>query len=359
MNETERHRWVSARLAAWRAGLLSDEDAAAIAEHVTACEACRELTRGFEGEASASTVHAGEHLPPSMLGTWPRARRELRGLERALVRAHLQRCAECRQDLELLGHAPRLEHDLALEGAAATIAAPATSPAASTATGAVRATPARTPAITDEASPRGSDAATESGNAGEPVETMRILRVVRPRARWWERALIAWSSVATVAAAVAIVAHMRRPVIEPPPLALSERSSSRAADNRARPGGISLEFAPRPRSLKAPAKGPEGGKVNVIPVVGAVRSLALAVKPLSIPDTSLVRISLVDSMGDTLFTANHRQWEFFPRRVLMIDGGTDEPLQPGEYALVMASLITQRGMPTPLMSRYRFELRPR
>jgi hypothetical protein len=348
VSEVDRHRWVNTRVAAWCAGLLSEEDASAVAEHLAACESCRGLAEASAVASDATTgSHAGEHLPAALLAAWPRVRGELRGLERAMARIHLERCADCRQDLELLGHAPVLEHDPALDLAPTASASILGSLARADDASATAGEGART-----------AGAPTRSANASEPVETMRIIRVVGPRPRWWERALIAWSTVATAAAAIAIVVHVSRPVVEPPTLSLSSRPLTNASRRGDRTRGISLAFAPRPRSLKAPTKGPEGGHVNVIPVVGAVRSLALAVHPLSIPDTSLVMISLVNAEGDTLFAVRHRQWEFFPKRVLMIDGA-DEPLPPGEYALVMASLISQRGIPTPLMSRYRFELRPR
>jgi hypothetical protein len=104
-------------------------------------------------------------------------------------------------------------------------------------------------------------------------------------------------------------------------------------------------------------RGAGGGKITVIPVMGLVPSLALAVRPLHVPDTSWVQVSLVRGERDTLFTVLHRQWEFFPRRMLVIDGG-DAPLEPGRYALVLAGLVPTETR-AKAESRYLFELRPR
>jgi hypothetical protein len=96
----------------------------------------------------------------------------------------------------------------------------------------------------------------------------------------------------------------------------------------------------------------------VIPVIGPVTSLALTVHPLDVPDTSWVSISLVAGDRDTLFTVRHRQWEFFPKRVLVIDGERS-PLMPGRYALVLESWMGGQKAPAWPMARYLFELRPR
>jgi hypothetical protein len=49
-----------------------------------------------------------EHIPPSVMGRWDRARERLTGLERLVVREHLERCSDCREDLVRIGQAPHL-----------------------------------------------------------------------------------------------------------------------------------------------------------------------------------------------------------------------------------------------------------
>ena len=314
------HDWARAHLVRWRAGLLSEEDEARLTDHLRACEACAKL----EPVERSAASDGGRHLPASVLAQWSQARTTLRGLERALARRHLERCAECRQDLELLGHAPALEVIPDLE------------------------TTTLDQAAVSQPAP--------------PAAPRHAIRVVRDDAgfrgrRLRDRALVAWASLATAAAAIAIVVLVRRPVIEgmPGPIPFSLSAPPAATHHAA--GGPSVRLAPRPRSLSGPARGPRGGKVTVIPVMGPVPSLALAVRPLDLPDTSWVQVSLVRGDRDTMLTVLHRQWEFLPKRMLVIEGG-DAPLEPGRYALVLTSPKSGAETRSAQTSRYLFELRP-
>ena len=327
MDDLTIHQWAQARLLPFRAGLLDEPEAERLAAHLRSCEICRASSEAFEAPFASEP---GAHLPPSLIAEWPRARRTLRGLERALARHHLERCAECRQDLELLGYESRLEQDRELETVV-------------------------------DLTPHAAALEVATGRHGAP-RPPAIVRIVQagPRLatrRWHERALQAWATLATAAAVLAAVLYVRRPVVEgvSDPLMVT-LSPPDVESGRPLEGEPSLRLAPRPRSLSGPTHGPRGGKVTVIPVVGPVRSLALTVRPLDVPDTSWVSISLVAGDGDTLFSVRHRQWEFFPKRVLMIDG-EDSPLRPGKYALVLASLIGGDGSQSHQMSRYLFELR--
>jgi len=323
------HAWVRARLVAWRSGLLTDAESQRVAEHVERCSECAALVEAFAAPDADST-----HIPPSLMAHWADARRSLRGLERRLIRHHLATCEDCRQDLVLLGHAPTLEVVPELEKGA--------------------------PAVADvgKRAPEPIDAAIGRWQRDAPIApgtTRATIRVIMsPRRR--DRALLAWATIATAAAVVAIVLHVRRPVVEglpatlwaalPPPV-------SAPADE-----GLTVRLAPRPRSLKGPSRRPQGGRVTVIPVVGPVGSLALSVRPLDVPDTSMVLISLLGAKGDTLFSVRHRQWQFFPRQVLVIDGGRS-PLSPGAYELELASVIASNRGAVSQRYRYPFELRPR
>ena len=125
------HQWVRHRLAAWRASVLDDAETARVAEHLAACAECRAAADAY---AEPTPGAAGMHVPASLIAAWPRAQQALRGLERTLVRRHLERCAECRQDLHALGFEPRLEFvaawesEASLEPVSAPRVAPATSP---------------------------------------------------------------------------------------------------------------------------------------------------------------------------------------------------------------------------------------
>ena len=336
MEIVDRHRWVRVRLAARAAGLLTEDERRQVEDHLASCAECR--AHGATFETSPGEGDASSHVPPPLFARWPETRHTLRGLERTMVRRHLERCAECRQDLELLGHAPRLEYvpELEIEGASIP------HPAGATATAGV--------------------AVTAPAPGGRAMPPATIIRVVPAgiRRRWRERALMAWGALATATAVVAIVVHTRRPVVEGVPAALWATLPPPVvapASPRGREG-LTVRLSPRPRSLSGPARGSRGGKVTVIPVVGPVGSLALSVRPLDVPDTAMVMVVLLAADGDTLFKVRHRQWEFFPKQVLVIDGGRS-PLPPGPYVLELASLIAQPEGPVRQLYRYPFELRPR
>src|SRR5262245_12985185 len=328
MTHDDLHLWVRQRLAAWRASVLDDAEAARVDAHLAPCAECRALADAF---AAPPAGEAGRHVPASLLAEWSRTQQELRGLERMLVRRHLERCAECRQDLEALGFEPRLElvreweSDVSLEPA-----------------------------------PPGPSvrAAAASALADAGARVVRI-ETASTRARLRDRALIAWASVARAAAVLLLVVNVRGRVTEggsKPLFATGAPVWTRDVLAQGPFSGLSLRIEPPPRSLSGPAKGAGEGKLNVIPVVGPLSTLALGFKPLNVPDTSLVTMSLLDAGGDTLYAVSYRQWEFRPKRFVVIDRG-ETPLTPGQYALVLGSQIAKAGAEIERTARYRFELR--
>jgi hypothetical protein len=92
--------------------------------------------------------------------------------------------------------------------------------------------------------------------------------------------------------------------------------------------------------------------------MGPLSTLAPGIKPLDVPDTSLVALSLLDARGDTLYAMRYRLWELRPNRLLLIDR-EDATLAPGQYALLLASGFARAGDAIERISRYRFELRER
>ncbi len=238
------------------------------------------------------------------------------------MRRHLERCAECRQDLEALGHSPALEFRAELE----------------------------TGRELDEA------AASPQAPAAPNVRIVRFDPALRTRR---ERVLFAWGTLATAAAVLVFVFDLRARQFDSRPLSAPAGIRPTASTIASEPlTGLTLRIAPKPRSLSGPVKdaSPGEGKLNVIPVAGALTSLALGIKPLNVPDTSLVTVSLLDAAGRQLFAVQYRQWEFEPRRMIVIDR-ENEPLTPGQYAVVLASEVEKHGERFTRASRYRFELR--
>ena len=170
------HRWARARLAASRLGLLGEADEARLRAHLVACEACREAAEPSEEEPGTA---ADGHVPATLVARWDRARHELRGLERALVRRHLERCAGCREDLAALGHAAELEVVPGLEWDA------------------------------------GEDLADRRAAREEPEPApRRLVLQPAPAAPWRrrDRLLAGWATLATAAALVLLVPVLRQPM---------------------------------------------------------------------------------------------------------------------------------------------------
>jgi len=109
---TDRHEWTRKRLGALRLGLLDPDETQRCAEHLSECPSCREEaddTTSDEDGAAPWKPLQDEHIPSSLLARWTAAKDLIRGLERLLIRRHLEHCADCRADLELLGHEAVLE----------------------------------------------------------------------------------------------------------------------------------------------------------------------------------------------------------------------------------------------------------
>ena len=92
-------------LIAFAAGLLSGGAEARVVAHLGSCAACRESFESLTDREDWEEP-AGEHVPAAMLASWPRTKRELRGVERDLVLKHLERCDSCHAELATLGFEP-------------------------------------------------------------------------------------------------------------------------------------------------------------------------------------------------------------------------------------------------------------
>lgn len=103
----DRHAWFRDRLDLESLGLLDEAEQIAFDEHAASCLGCRrrlELYRDNLPERPSGD----RHLPPSLVARWDRSSPQLRGLERRMVRQHLDTCDVCREALVLLGFSPVL-----------------------------------------------------------------------------------------------------------------------------------------------------------------------------------------------------------------------------------------------------------
>lgn len=102
------HTWCIEHFPAHLASLLDPSDEQRIRTHLATCEPCRGAAEHFQIAIDQRIERPDGHIPAAVLGRWHRYSAELRGLERALVRQHLEQCEDCRDDLDVLGYEPVL-----------------------------------------------------------------------------------------------------------------------------------------------------------------------------------------------------------------------------------------------------------
>jgi hypothetical protein len=100
------HLWTTSRAVRIAAKILSEEEMERSERHLAECPTCRAALFP-EGEDETGDPES-EHISADVIATWATSSTKLVGFERALVRRHLSRCADCREDLRLLGHEPSL-----------------------------------------------------------------------------------------------------------------------------------------------------------------------------------------------------------------------------------------------------------
>ncbi len=101
MTTQRSHDWAVRRLQPFAIGLLPEQETLELEDHLRACDNCRARLASI----APAPGREAAHLPASLIATWPRAARMLKGIERELVASHLERCAACRATLEFAGHA--------------------------------------------------------------------------------------------------------------------------------------------------------------------------------------------------------------------------------------------------------------
>lgn len=100
------HAWTRQRLVPLETGLLDEAEEQRIRGHLDGCAECSERWNILREETP--DADSGGHIPVQIMARWATASAKLQGLERAMVSRHLERCAECRADLQVLGFEPTL-----------------------------------------------------------------------------------------------------------------------------------------------------------------------------------------------------------------------------------------------------------
>jgi hypothetical protein len=269
---------------AFAAGLLDEVEEARFRKHLTECAECEKQWR-IRTEAQDPDVADGGHIPSAVIARWDRAVKTLRGLERAMVRQHLQRCSQCRQDLEVLGFEPTIEVVPELE--MQTEIRPETS-----------AHFPQEPSL-DEA-------------AASPLEgVIKIIQQPRRSGRqgWWSWAFAGWAVVATAAAILLVVG---RETVAPPvgPAGSAALPWVQPASERGAPGAAGLELTGR-----------EGMMILAVPVPPGTPAGKHAVIQVFAPDGK--RLTQVLVAGQDL-----------GRRAVMIPLTVPDGFPPGAYRVL-------------------------
>jgi hypothetical protein len=83
-------------------GMTDDGEEAYLDEHVRSCGRCGPRLDAIREQQASEFALSGEHIPPGIVSRWPGVRSTLAASARAAVERHLERCAECADDLAKL-----------------------------------------------------------------------------------------------------------------------------------------------------------------------------------------------------------------------------------------------------------------
>lgn len=325
------------RLPSHAAGLLSESEEREFLEHRAQCEDCRRAFDEFTASDEAALTERGAHIPAAMLARWPLARRQLAGLERAMVREHLRHCDECRGDLERAGHAPELEHLPGYEATPRPLDWRARLFGRPPRSGAARM------AEPSEGRAHGVPAAPGARRAAD-----------RPR-RWAPWLLGGWATAATTAAVILAVIPPRIREPEEPPAPAVPPATAVPAPAPAR--GYTLEAVTAAARLKTPRRGPSESPTTI--VTGEdTRYVQLTVGALDLPEGKALEAGVL--VGDRVLMRR-----VLDRRgsegVSLVFGRADRALVPGDYTLRLTAPPSAAGGAAPDTVEFAFRVvrRPR
>jgi len=305
--EIDRHGWFRRRLPVYLAGLMPEDEEQRFLEHRDGCEPCRRAFDEFTASDELAPTGDGSHIPAAMLAQWPEASRELVGLERAMVRSHLERCAACRRDLELIGQTPELkvvpglEADLRAAGWKSWFSGGPWSGAARV----------------DDSEP-------------EPTNPARQPR----RRRWVPWALGGWAAAATAAAVLLVLSPLPRTGVP------SEPSSPAAVAIPPSGSRLVLEASPAAPTLQGATRGVTANATAIL-VGREAHFVRFALPELYLPDTATVDLTVVGPDGTSLAALRCLSSELNPPHALLL-GHPDANLASGTYRLAITAPFPAR-----------------
>ena len=141
-------------------------------------------------------------------------------------------------------------------------------------------------------------------------------------------------------------------------------NASHAAVDSAGSGQPTLEILDEARKLAGPSRRlgtPRRGDLSsrfAFPIKRTEHYIQFSIPPLDLPPDAVVRMELRTADGKTLFTSEHKQREFYPRKTVLLRaiGG---PLKPGKFVLRLAEQPARKAAARPPeTAEFAFELTP-
>jgi hypothetical protein len=271
-------------------------------EHLRECDACRQALEPREAEAEGPPRSPG-HIPSAILARWPQARATLHGLERLLVRRHLEDCAECREELKMLGHEPILEVVEGLEF--------------------------RGTLPVDEGGKQAASGGPKQPHAFQLVES----EVRRERTDWARWALGGWAAAATAATFLLV---MRLPPSGQSASHITVPSQPTRSVTTSVP---SLQLAAVP-TLAADYRNAGARRVPAIVVTPGKSVIAVPMlSPLpDLPESTHVSIALVAANGEAVTSVGCRLRDLVTHKAIVLAVGDAMPA--GDYHLSYAFAVS-------------------
>lgn len=282
------HGWFQSHLLAYRCGLMDEASEVRFRKLMVESDACRRTWEEYV--QSGETQVTAHHIPEAMIARWPTARQTLAGLERRMVGRHLESCSECRQDLEVLGYEPVLEHITGSEAEPdASLSVPVDTSCETTGDANVKV----------------------PSTAGAPAPTVRLLVTSRKSRSGWTAG--GW---ALAAGLVGILLFQARPA--------QERGPGMPTGADAIVPWIELKVAVR---------GP--GEVEALRVTAATRSIVLRLAvPQEIDSRTEATIEVLAPGGEMLMRSVVPRAEL-ERSWVMLLLGTPRGFEPGRYRVLL------------------------
>jgi hypothetical protein len=337
-NGARLHAWFHERLPAYAAGLLRGEEAEQFTRHAGECASCREALELFRREPGEQM--RDEHIAPSIIARWGHARTTLRGLEREMVRRHIESCEVCRQGLRLLGFEPVLERipELELQGDL----------------------DQRVAEIQRELDAESTPGPSRPIEADAPLMPASVPVPGRSRQRW----IGAWATLATAAAFVMALLLVRqagnREMAGSPGPSLGGASAQSHPNGPAAtpPASSAAEHAVatlRSQNLLVLDDRERGVQADRLPVVRVAPDSAVIPLRATLPDVpqnSLVRAILRDPIGQVLLDELHPATEFYASRLLELR--IHSAAREGIYEFELSG--TRDGLAKRASYRFRLEV---